>query len=656
MCDWETRLMKDQVVCPVTECRHRFSHKAVRCVIDLPLVQCFMREHCASMRDHIRSNLVRRSRAGDGPIFMEGQLSIDRNSPESEWLANDPRDAFAPLWRKFESSPRWMCRLCGGEESFTRAERPAYAHCAEARILGLLQITRRLKNLIYGHELGITQLLSVDRSKGSDGHGVCKVEGGKEDRYSFRNSIWKAKEKTISRISGGTFCEGIAPPILASRQKENSTAAYWLCLGIRYLSQDSTKRSWPVCMPQVLEESDFVSILEDILRDTSMIEVLQSPEIYLAALRCIVTLCSNPYLGKWNSIQPNRNIGDLLKSISEDSLHHQIRIPGQAPDVMEMYIIEHLMRARRLIQETQEFRSRLWADLPLDHEEHLLEATYERALEPLRLLFVPSLSEIFSFKAEAASLSKVSGVIPQSTKRLARISREVASLSTSLPLSYNSSIFVRVDQDRYDCMRALILGPGDSPYANGAFEFDIFLPESYPRSPPLVNFLTTNGGQVRFNPNLYENGKVCLSLLGTWAGPSWEESSTILQVLVSLQGLVLISRPYFNEPGFAAFTNEKVWQQKSEAYNERIRFMTVRHAMLGALRSSSLFFPVLQKHFFLKRDQILDTARAWAWEGLCRYAEDGSAFSTQRFCWTTSASISDYHELAALLMELKPVR
>jgi len=26
------------------------------------------------------------------------------------------------------------------------------------------------------------------------------------------------------------------------------------------------------------------------------------------------------------------------------------------------------------------------------------------------------------------------------------------------------------------------------------------------------------GGSVRFNPNLYASGKVCLSILGTWSG------------------------------------------------------------------------------------------------------------------------------------------
>lgn len=42
------------------------------------------------------------------------------------------------------------------------------------------------------------------------------------------------------------------------------------------------------------------------------------------------------------------------------------------------------------------------------------------------------------------------------------------------------------------------------------------------------------GGLVRFNPNLYNCGKVCLSLLGTWSGgqgEGWDAlSSSALQV------------------------------------------------------------------------------------------------------------------------------
>ena len=70
----------------------------------------------------------------------------------------------------------------------------------------------------------------------------------------------------------------------------------------------------------------------------------------------------------------------------------------------------------------------------------------------------------------------------------------------------------------------------------GIYEFDIEFPPSYPTVPPLVTFKTTAGGRVRFNPNLYACGKVCLSLLGTWLGEKWiPNTSTLLQVNVNLK-------------------------------------------------------------------------------------------------------------------------
>jgi hypothetical protein len=52
------------------------------------------------------------------------------------------------------------------------------------------------------------------------------------------------------------------------------------------------------------------------------------------------------------------------------------------------------------------------------------------------------------------------------------------------------------------------------------------------------------------DPNLYANGKVCLSLLGTWSGDSGGEAwnartSTLLQVLVSIQSLIMVPEPYY---------------------------------------------------------------------------------------------------------------
>ncbi|KAI0321805.1 hypothetical protein OF83DRAFT_1097239 [Amylostereum chailletii] len=173
----------------------------------------------------------------------------------------------------------------------------------------------------------------------------------------------------------------------------------------------------------------------------------------------------------------------------------------------------------------------------------------------------------FFFNNEARMLA--SSDIP---KRSLAIAKELAVLTTNLPVAWDSSIFLRVDESRVDIIKALIIGPEGTPYQNGCYLFDIFLGHGYNQSPPSVKYMTTNGGKYRFNPNLYavcikhaflvrlpcllrifaQDGKVCLSLLGTWSGPGWVAGrSTLLQVLISIQSMILCDEPYLNEPGWA---------------------------------------------------------------------------------------------------------
>ena len=46
----------------------------------------------------------------------------------------------------------------------------------------------------------------------------------------------------------------------------------------------------------------------------------------------------------------------------------------------------------------------------------------------------------------------------------------------------------------------------------GIFVFDLFLPAAYPSVPPKCLLTTTGSGRMRFNPNLYNCGKVALVL------------------------------------------------------------------------------------------------------------------------------------------------
>ncbi len=202
------------------------------------------------------------------------------------------------------------------------------------------------------------------------------------------------------------------------------------------------------------------------------------------------------------------------------------------------------------------------------------------------------------------------------SKQLKRLAQEFCSFDDNLPLSESSTVWVRSLADRMDALKFAISGPEDTPYENGLFIFDAFFPNTYPQTPPLVNLCTTGGGSVRFNPNLYNCGKVCLSLLGTWPGAeseSWNElHSTFLQVLVSIQSLILVSDPYFNEPGYQSSIGTETGTARSESYNLNIKIQTINHAMLHHLNHPEPGFEeVIRQHFKLKRVAIETQLAKW---------------------------------------------
>ncbi|KAH7094116.1 ubiquitin-conjugating enzyme/RWD-like protein, partial [Auriculariales sp. MPI-PUGE-AT-0066] len=90
-------------------------------------------------------------------------------------------------------------------------------------------------------------------------------------------------------------------------------------------------------------------------------------------------------------------------------------------------------------------------------------------------------------------------------------------------------ILVRAYEDRSDLIRSLIIGQENTPYEDAPFMIDWMLDSDFPHTPPKAHFLSWTNGNGRVNPNLYEEGKVCLSILGTWAGEaseSWSASTS----------------------------------------------------------------------------------------------------------------------------------
>jgi ubiquitin-conjugating enzyme E2 Z len=111
----------------------------------------------------------------------------------------------------------------------------------------------------------------------------------------------------------------------------------------------------------------------------------------------------------------------------------------------------------------------------------------------------------------------------------------------------------------------------------------IFMTE-YPSKSPTVVCATTNGGRCRFNPNVYSNGKVCLSILGTWRGErgeEWSSAQGLESILLSIQSL-LSSNPYENEPGFED-ANEESDKKAQKDYVQKIRHETLRISVIQRL-------------------------------------------------------------------------
>merc|ERR1712004_810889 len=138
-------------------------------------------------------------------------------------------------------------------------------------------------------------------------------------------------------------------------------------------------------------------------------------------------------------------------------------------------------------------------------------------------------------------------------KVLPRIRRDLKQL-TSEALD---DIKVVPDENDFTTIHVVITGPKDTPYDGGFFYFTLECPPNYPEAPPKALIRTTDGGRVRFNPNLYREGKVCLSIL-------------------SLMG----ENPLRNEPGYDNLDND---DPKLNAYNEIISHEVVRVAYIGMI-------------------------------------------------------------------------
>jgi len=175
------------------------------------------------------------------------------------------------------------------------------------------------------------------------------------------------------------------------------------------------------------------------------------------------------------------------------------------------------------------------------------------------------------------------------------------------PLTDNGIYYIHDDEDMLKGY-ALIIGPEGTPYFGGNYFFELNYPTDYPHSPPKVKYCT-NGDEIRFNPNLYKCGKVCVSILNTWRGDQWTSCQTISTVLLTLCTL-LCENPLLNEPGVAK------GHADIQHYNQIVDYANLKIAVAYIVSKKEgyylpffeSFYPYVKEHFLKNYNKLIEIA------------------------------------------------
>ena len=168
---------------------------------------------------------------------------------------------------------------------------------------------------------------------------------------------------------------------------------------------------------------------------------------------------------------------------------------------------------------------------------------------------------------------------------------------------HDNGIYIEFDENDITRAKVLLVGPDDSLYQGGFLFFTVNFPTNYPFSPPVIKY--HKGNNVRIHPNIYVNGKVCLSILGTWSGPSWTSAMNITNVFITIQSL-LDNNPLKHEPGYDTHGHNKIYDN----YNDIIQYNTIKSLIFNRLYSDNdlgefnIFKNIIYQNFIQNKRMI----------------------------------------------------
>jgi ubiquitin-protein ligase len=456
----------------------------------------------------------------------------------------------------------------------------------------------------------------------------------KENTANLNNNNGKNKLRYTSGIGYGH--EGLAEWNVKSTMKAKEERDKQLSKSIKNITRRLTKiitGNIKIDAVNILINSCYIPYMKSIFYGNNMLELLKNQkqfELLLDSMRILTPEFVPIYLIKDG--ENDKSLYEIFCDIKSECTTYLSTMKNNTTDTnsqpknsditMELALVSNFVSfitklQKQVVQFDKENKKR---NKNKNASSQTLSPNEQYKKELAEELFKPNEDmNLNHFDNLVKNAGETSNTTFDKPKSIQYIAKEMVSLSKALPLERGSSIFYRYNPNNMKFHEFVIAGSEGTPYDSGCFLFRIYCTSKYPDTNPLVNIYTTGNGSVRFNPNLYAEGKVCLSILGTWSaqeGEKWIPGvSTMLQIMVSIQSLVMNEKPYFNEPGYEREFGTAKGEEQSKNYNYNVRLNCMKWAMTDQIQNPAKGFEeAIHTHFRLKADYIKETCKQWVAE------------------------------------------
>ena len=329
---------------------------------------------------------------------------------------------------------------------------------------------------------------------------ACLSDQGEAGRSDDNSHLYWAKGTGFG--TGSTQQSWNVEQALMRQKSEEEHVTVLLQVLASYIgSGGQTQRELPASFPDLLARSCLLPALSSYLRNDSVLDMARHIPLYRAVLQLLramalsnqlvplllprggksgepsvvsllsgMRVCVDTYVHKINRTRSNKS-KTLFKY--PDDTEQDEGLATLIPDIQESAtIVQNATSRLSGIEEELPGPSPMAPELPLlSIEQRYIEVMKNLQFDTYEMITENPEAGGYKFAVSYHFESTMRAAGERShPMRVKRLAQEAVTLSTALPLSYSSSVFVRCDTDRLDVMKVLITGPEETPYANGCFE------------------------------------------------------------------------------------------------------------------------------------------------------------------------------------------